>query len=167
MRVTGTASPPVEETRKIGALTFGAKRIAPSEFQAPPRPAGALASSCTKPLSMSSRFRLPFAKKPIERLSGDQNGNDAPSVFSRGRTDPESSDRSHNRDRPSEVARNTIFCPSGEIATDKGSDVDGVVISTRISGAGAAGRFVHSIAAADPSTITKADTHKIRSRLRE
>jgi hypothetical protein len=53
-----------------------------------------------------------------------------------GRIVPDSNDRSHNRGRPSEVATKAIVRPSGEITSDTGSVVGGVMISRRISGAG-------------------------------
>jgi hypothetical protein len=42
------------------------------------------------------RYSVPFAKKPIERLSGDQNGNVAPSVPGSGSVDPLINERVHN-----------------------------------------------------------------------
>ena len=74
-----------------------------------------------------------FAKNPIDRLSGDQNGNDAPSVPASGDASPVSSERSHSIGRPSDDATNASFSPSGESANDTRSVVGGVVISTRIS----------------------------------
>ena len=76
-----------------------------------------------------------------------------------------SSERSHNRDRPSEVATKTIFWPSGEIASDTGSVVGGVVISRRISGAVGTGRNAqHAITATAISvTSANADNHTSRS----
>src|SRR5262245_7570607 len=93
------------------------------------------------------RLRLLSAKKPTDRLSGDQKGNSAPSVPGRERAETESSLRSHNRDWPSTVATNTIFCPSAEMASDTGSVVGGVLISTRISGATCTERKATIIAA--------------------
>ena len=46
----------------------------------PPRPNGASQITRTAPLSRSTMANLPAAKKPIRRLSGDQNGSNAPSV---------------------------------------------------------------------------------------
>ena len=50
-----------------------------------------------------------------------------------------SSGLSHRRDSPSPEATNTSCRPSGESAKETGSDVAGVLISTRISGASAGG----------------------------
>src|SRR5262245_22212625 len=84
---------------------------------------------------MSIRLSLLSAKKPIERLSGDQNGYDAPSVPGRGRIVTASSGRDQSCVLPSgEEARNSSCRLSGEIANETGSDVDGVGISTRNSG---------------------------------
>src|SRR5262249_51494921 len=55
-------------------------------------------------------------KNPIERPSGDQNGNDAPSVPSNGRAVSEFSGRIHSWRRPSaERAVNVNKRPSGEM----------------------------------------------------
>src|SRR5215471_18554367 len=110
--------------------------IVPSRFHAPPRPEGASPTMCTAPRSTSTRFSFPSAKKPTDWLSGDQKGNEAPSVPAKARSETESSGRTHNLDCPSELATNTIFCPSGEIAIDAGSAVGGVDISKRTSAAG-------------------------------
>ncbi len=128
-----------------------------SPFQVPPRPAGASARCRGNPPSMSVRFRAPSAKKPTERLFGDQKGNKAPSVPASERSSPVSSKRSRSCDRPSEIATNTIFSPSGEIASDVGAVVDGVITSRRNSGfaAGDASR-APIIAAAATSRIRSA-----------
>src|SRR5688572_32634426 len=110
----------------------------PVLFHVPPRPEIALASDWTDPSPTSIRFSLPSAKKPTDRLSGDQNGSWAPSVPARGRTVTESIERSHNRGRPSESATKTTMFPTGEMARDVGSECGGVVRSTRISAGDAA-----------------------------
>src|SRR2546423_8232316 len=89
---------------------------------------------------MSVRFSLPPAKKPIDRLAGDQNGYLAPSVPINGRASAESSDLSHSRGCPSPEATNASCLPSGESAKDIGSSVAGVTMSVRISGASGAVR---------------------------
>jgi hypothetical protein len=48
--------------------------MTPPALQVPPRAAGLDASVCGWPPPMSSRFNELLAKKPIDRLSGDQNG---------------------------------------------------------------------------------------------
>src|SRR5262245_15183212 len=125
--------------RKIGPSAFGEKRITPSRLHAPPRGLPAFASVCTAPPSISIRLSLPSAKNPSDRLSGDQKGKVAPSVPGSGRAERESRGRSHNRDWLPSVATNAIVRPSGEIANEIGSAVEGVVTSTRNSGAWAAG----------------------------
>src|SRR5437867_7137313 len=114
-----------------------------SLFQVPPRPA-ASANVVTNPLPTSIRFSFPSAKKPIERLSGDQNGNAAFSVPTSGRVSADSSERSH---KPAglESATNTILSPSGEIAIDVKSPLAGVATSTRISGGGDEVRRTHAV----------------------
>ncbi|MDQ3347406.1 MAG: hypothetical protein M3545_05510 [Acidobacteriota bacterium] len=95
------------------------KTMVPSLFHAPPSGAGAPDISVfTDVPSMSMRFSLLSAKKPMDRLSGDQNGDAARSVPGSGRADEESSDRSHNCAWPPDLAAKTIFSPSGEIASD-------------------------------------------------
>jgi hypothetical protein len=100
----------------------------------------ALARICRFPPSTSIRFSLLSAKNAIERLLGDQNGNEAPSVPPTTAAEPVSKERSHSAGRPSEGATKTICLPSGEIARDILSVVEGVVISKLISGAAGTGR---------------------------
>lgn len=78
---------------------------------------------------MSTRFSLASAKNPMERLSGDQKGSDAPSVPGRTFAASASSAHSHSDGRPADVATKTIFCPSGETARLSGCVVGGVVSS--------------------------------------
>ncbi|MGH9368178.1 MAG: hypothetical protein ACRD3M_10950 [Thermoanaerobaculia bacterium] len=49
----------------------------------------------------STTFNRPFAKKPIERLSGDQKGKSAPSPPGTGYASGASSSRTHRRKEPS------------------------------------------------------------------
>ena len=86
---------------------------------------------------MSIRLTRASAKKPIDRLSGDQNGSEACSVPASGDAVPLNG-RSHRRGVPPALATNTSWLPSGEIASDTGSVVGGVVISRRISAGGCA-----------------------------
>ena len=57
-------------------------------------------------------FSFPSEKKPIERLSGDQNGNRPPSVALSGAAMPVASDRSQSFPPAPKTTRE----PSGEIA---------------------------------------------------
>src|SRR2546421_9721405 len=107
---------------------------------APRRLPSVVESMSMGPPPMSIRFSLPPAKKPIDRLSGDQNGYLAPSVPVNGRASAESSDLSHSRGWPSPEATNVSCLLSGESAKDIGSSVAGVTMSVRISGASGAVR---------------------------
>src|SRR5262245_22371275 len=133
-RVTTTGSPPAAGTFERGLTPVGANKMVPSRFQAPPDPATALASTCGAPPTISTRFSLLSAKNPTEALSGDQNGYLAPSVPASGRAATESSGRTQSSDLPSFDAENTSRRPSGEMANESGSAVEGVLTSTRISG---------------------------------
>ena len=83
------------ENRSAGIV---AKTIVPSRFHAP-RTARSVRSQCrSDPPSMSMRLSLSSAKNPIDRPSGDQNGDEPRSVPGSGRAGDESSDRSHNWD---------------------------------------------------------------------
>ena len=64
----------------------------------------------------SMRCRLPFAKKPMAPLSGDQNGSLAPSVSWSSRAVKESNARIHSRGVPFVTATNATLRPSGEIS---------------------------------------------------
>src|SRR5262249_58136415 len=108
-----------------------AKRMIPSPFHAPPRPA-ASARTLIKPVSTSIRISLPEAKKPTERLSGDQKGKEALSVPSNGFATPDSRERSQ-RSGGLEPATKMTFNASGEIAMNTGSALEGVATSTRNS----------------------------------
>ena len=90
----------------------------------------------TRPLARSIRFNTPPAVNPTDRLSGDQNGNRAPSVPASGRASCESSGRSQSRGGSCPAWKTTLR-PSGEIASDSGSAAGGVTISRRVSGTSA------------------------------
>src|SRR5581483_2107291 len=80
MEERATLSPPVAATR-CGTEPLAEKIIAPSLFQVPPAPPpGAGAKTCGSAAPISMRLSWPAAKKPMERLSGDQKGKVAPSV---------------------------------------------------------------------------------------
>src|SRR5215212_6228405 len=116
-------------------LSRGTYKIVPSRFQVPPVGVTTLASDCGSPPSMSSRFNLLFAKKPIDRLSGDQNGYSPPSVPCSARGAVTSSDRIHNCGPRGPSAVNATCVESGEIANDLEPVVPDVLICNRISGA--------------------------------
>ena len=109
--VTATGWPPDAGTRNNGLAADGVNRIVPSSFQSPPRPFAALASVCGAPPATSILFKLPSAKKPIERPSGDQNGNAPPSVPSSGCGTADASERTDSRETPSTDATKATVLP--------------------------------------------------------
>src|SRR5262245_52871329 len=137
-------------------------RMTPARLQDPPVPRWEFASTRTEPPSTSIRFNLLSAKNPIDRLSGDQNGNWAPSVPGSGRAAPESSGRNHIRDCRSVLATKATARPFGEIATDVGVIEGGVSMSRRISAGAGARLSVHAAtpaAAAAASATTALNTN--------
>ena len=74
------ASPPAEETRYSWRPASAEKTIDPARFHVPPLGWTASHSICTGPPVAATLLSVPRAKKPRKRLSGDQNGLDAPSV---------------------------------------------------------------------------------------
>ena len=78
--VTGAGAPPAAETRNRPLVTVGANTMVPSRFQVPPTPMIASQRVTGGPPATSIFFSLPRAKKPMNRPSGDQNGNAPPSV---------------------------------------------------------------------------------------
>src|SRR4029453_14334350 len=106
-------------------------KIKSSRLHAPPPLP--VPSTSTDPLSRSKRLSLKFAKNPIDRLSGDQNGRDASAVHGGGRGEPVSSGRNQSFGLPSDGATKTSAFPSGDTASENGSLVGGVVTSRRSS----------------------------------
>ena len=100
-------------TRRIGVYR-PPKMIVPSAFQLPPRPSDASQILTGAPPPMSRRFNFPSAKKATERLSGDQNGCEAPSVPANICGAVSFSRRSQSIRRLSFAAPKTTFVPSGE-----------------------------------------------------
>src|SRR5512138_695291 len=98
---------------------FGVKTMTPSRLQVPPPGNGAAASTWGGPPDASIFFSLASAKNPRNRLSGDQNGNVAPSVPASDRGFKASSSRIQS-DRLSSTVKptNAIRLPSGETASD-------------------------------------------------
>src|SRR5437016_4609872 len=90
--------------------------IIPSRFQEPPNTAALLHTICGAPPDNSIFLSFPSAEKQRERLSGDQKGQDAPSVPGSGEASSESSGRTHSRRFPSELATNARRRPSGDTA---------------------------------------------------
>src|SRR5215472_16030547 len=91
--------------------------MVPSRFQLPPPSHGASATLTAGPPDTSMVLSLSFAKKPSERLSGDQNGLDAPSVPGNGRAAGKFRERAQSMVFPlASVAEEAKMRPSGESA---------------------------------------------------
>src|SRR5579859_6603927 len=90
--------------------------MTPCGLHAPPRPQGALHTICDPPPAMSILSSLPATKKPIDRLSGDQKGYEAPSVPLTGWAVKVSSGRTQSIVLPDEsLAAKTSRVPSGDM----------------------------------------------------
>ena len=103
-----------------------------------------------------TRLSLPFAKNPIDLLSGDQNGPTAPSVPPSRFAVSESSGRSQRNDVLPTTATNARYRPSGDSASGFGPEpasckepntgprlivaVSGTGMATRTSDAAGVGR---------------------------
>src|SRR5688572_21415990 len=96
--------------------TCGEKIIVPAAFQDPPRGPPASAMFRGGPPNISMRFSLPPAKKAMERLSGDQNGYNAPSVPGSSREISDSIGRSQSLLPLLELATKAMIWPLGEMA---------------------------------------------------
>src|SRR5262252_8543285 len=114
-------------------MTTGAKRITPSRFQVPPRFAGASQIVWGGPPEASIFLSFPSAKKPMKRLSGDQNGKEGFSVPGSGCMRSESSDRIQRRFLPEgSRATKTTLVASGERAAARNADFSGRIMEERI-----------------------------------
>src|SRR5213075_1493825 len=92
--------------------------MVPSGLQVPPRMPSVLHSVCGGPPLAAIFSSFCCAKYAMNRLSGDQNGNAAPSVPGSGCAVSESMGRIHNRTFPdASRAVNASLLPSGEMAT--------------------------------------------------
>src|SRR5215471_11366311 len=137
--------------------------IIPFWLQLPPKRIRASARICGAPPSMSILLSLPWAENPSVCPSGDQKGEEAPSVPGSDRDASESRERIHRRDCPSEVATNARLSPFGESANAKASRAEGVLISTRISLGAGPRRTLHEVAAAaitDAEAMIHANTSR-------
>src|ERR1700722_21031630 len=97
---------------------WGQKTITSSGLQAPPRPTTTSATSRAGPPATSTVFSLDGVKKPIDRLSGDQNGLDANSVPARGFASSESNARTQTINFPFKKTVKASLRPSGDTAKD-------------------------------------------------
>src|ERR1700674_1324475 len=77
------ACPAKAETRCKREVGSGANTMMPPAPQLPPRGTRASQRSMGVPPSAATRSSWPCAKKPRKRLSGDQKGQEAPSVLGR------------------------------------------------------------------------------------
>src|SRR5262249_51413426 len=115
--------PPADDTRCNTLARVAPNTMTPSRFQVPPPPeppetAGSASHNTSGgPPAASIFFSLPSAKKPMNLLSGDQNGADAPSVPASGCADSPLNGRTHSCTFPSASrAMNARRWPSGDIA---------------------------------------------------
>src|SRR5262245_9751115 len=93
----GVAVPPAALTRCSPVNVVDVNTMTLSRFHvAPPYRPGAGQSVVGAPPDASTRFRLPPAKNPSWRLSGDQNGKPAPSVPGRRRAVSALNGRTHS-----------------------------------------------------------------------
>src|SRR5579864_7845690 len=111
----------------------GQNRITPSGLQAPPRPTMTSAISRAGPPLIPTTFSLFGTKKPIDKLSGDQNGQDACSVPTRGFASRESSARTQRIILPFNTAVNASLRPSGETEKDSNEAFSGGRMERRIT----------------------------------
>src|SRR6185295_15756817 len=153
MAVTSVGIPPAAETRRSGPLGLPPNTITLSLLQAPvPTAACDVHRVCGGPPATSIFLRSVPTENPRNRLSGDQNGEDEPSVPGNCRHWSVSRSRIH-RPAFSPVALKTSLWPSGETDTYwLNWTPSGRVTSKRVARAGADG-FNHS-AAAPPARIT-------------
>src|SRR5262245_11515431 len=79
----GVGSPPLAGMRRTVEPGAGVYKM-PSAPHVPPYGEGVLASEVVTRLTRSTRFNCPSAKNPIDWLSGDQNGCEAPIVWASG-----------------------------------------------------------------------------------
>ncbi len=135
--------------------------MTPSGLQFPPCPQGASASVRGGPAAASIVLSLPPAKNPMDLPSGDQNGNLALSVPTRGCAVREFRDRTHSCQLPlADRAANTRRRPSSEIAgafrlllkSNAAPSSGGiVVVTTRASGVSRKWRKLQAINSAPVS----------------
>src|SRR5665213_2358463 len=117
MTVTSVGMPPAAETRRSGPLGLPPNKITLSLLQAPvPTWDGDEHRVCAGPPATSIFLSSLPAENPRNRLSGDQKGDDEPSVPGSCRHWSVSRSRIH-RPALSPVELKTSLCPSGETET--------------------------------------------------
>src|SRR5579863_9202881 len=147
MTVTSVGIPPAAETRRSGPLGLPPNRITLSLLQAPvPTAVGDVHRVCGGPPATSIFLSSFPTENPRNRLSGDQNGDEEPSVPGSCRHWSVSRSRIH-KPLLSPVALKTSLWPSGEIETYwLNCTPSGRVTSNRVARAGPDG-LNHSTAA--------------------
>ena len=140
MTVTSVGIPPAAETRRSGPLGLPPNTITLSLLQAPvPTVFGIVHRVCGGPPATSIFLSSLPTENPRNRLSGDQNGDDEPSVPGSCHHWSVSRSRIHNP-ALSPVALNTSLWPSGETETYwLNWTPSGRVTSNRVARAGADG----------------------------
>lgn len=94
--VTGRGVPPDADTLCNGDVGVGVNRISLAWFHAPVALTAADATTMGEPPAGSTVFSCPPATNAITRESGDQNGDEAPSVPASEVAASESSGRTHS-----------------------------------------------------------------------
>ena len=103
-RVAAVGTPPAADTLWRADVDVGAKTITPSRFHVPARGSGASHNVMGGPPETSIFLSFPPAKNPMNRLSGDQKGWNAPSVPASDCAARVSSERTQSCDLPSAPA---------------------------------------------------------------
>src|SRR6266545_7141423 len=141
-------------------MAVPSKRITPSGLQEPSAPVVASQIFWAGPPETSTFFNFPSAKKPRNRLSGDQKGRLVPSVPARGCAEKAFNALIQIRALPEEsVALKARCFPSGEIrGVSIETTSEGVAISNRTlrgrPGARRTNPTARTAAAASPTAAT-------------
>ncbi len=142
------------------------KRITPSRFQSPELLTPCASHSVrTAPPEASTILSLPFAKNPMNRLSGDQNGLRAPSVPGSEWAGIASSGRTYNIGCCARAAaENARRRPSGEAAKVAMVVPSGAATENRTGGGGESGCNIHAVNPNEVRRNTRAIAAYKRSR---
>ena len=114
--ITRSIGPPAADTFESPVPPRLPNRITPSRFHVPPVATPTSASAVDTPPPGSILRSLPAAKYPMNRLSGDQNGSEAPSVPASCLGSRSSIARTHNCIFGPVAAVNASQRPSGDTA---------------------------------------------------
>src|SRR5258706_6083608 len=154
--------PPADDTRLSVLPAPALYTIVPSWLQVPPRMPSVMHSVCGGPPLAAIFNSFCCAKYAMNRLSGDQNGNAAPSVLGSGCAVSESMGRIHNRTLPdASRAVNASLLPSGETLTLVPVRLD--VTNVELSGGSTKNRVTDGVVGRDadhqavaPATVVSA-----------